>query len=724
MPESLRLKALALALLGTGIDPAWAQSSAPPGSESTAPLPVQTAQSTLPAVLVTGHYDTAVGSSDAASEGVVEGASLQDIPLLRPGEVLETVPGLVVTQHSGDGKANQYFLRGYNLDHGTDLATFVDGVPVNMPTNAHGQGYTDLNFLIPELIDTVGYRKGPYYPQYGDFASAGSVDIHYRDSLDNDFANLTLGQDGYTRFLFAGSCGLAEFSCAPPATEGLPATQSTTRLLGALELLEENGPWTSPEELRKVNGLVRFSEGTSERGWSVDGIVYDAHWNSTDQVPLALIDSGELGRFSALNPTDGGNSGRALVSAEWHMADASGYLKASGYVEHYHLQLWSDFTYYELRPATGDQFEQEEHRNLVGGKLAKGWYHTLFGLPSSTEVGLQVRHDAINVALFDTEARRVFATVSNENIGATESGLYVENTTHWNSWFRSLLGVRGEEVWMQATSDSTPANSGSASGSKLDPKMSLIFGPWSRTEFFIDAGRGLLSNDARGVIDRIDPTTGLPASAVPALVGSFGRELGVRNESIPGLQTSLALWSLNSDSELVYNADSDIGSTSPNAASKRYGAEWNNHWIAADHLLVDLDLAWTHARFAEENQNGALGDMIPNAVSKVGICRATIVNFGSWALGWETRYIGPYPLSQDGTLTASSALVTNLRFRDELTTRVSLFVDALNVFNRPYYDIEYQQDYRVTPKSPIVPSGITVHPGEPRELRVTLSLKF
>jgi outer membrane receptor protein involved in Fe transport len=277
---------------------------------------------------------------------------------------------------------------------------------------------------------------------------------------------------------------------------------------------------------------------------------------------------------------------------------------------------------------------------------------------------------------------------------------------------------------MQATSDSTPANSGSASGSKLDPKMSLIFGPWSRTEFFIDAGRGLHSNDARGVIDRIDPTTGLPASAVPALVGSFGRELGVRNESIPGLQTSLALWSLNSDSELVYNADSDIGSTSPNAASKRYGAEWNNHWIAADHLLVDLDLAWTHARFAEENQNGALGDMIPNAVSKVGICRATIVNFGSWALGWETRYIGPYPLSQDGTLTASSALVTNLRFRDDLTKRVSLFVDALNVFNRPYYDIEYQQDYRVTPKSPIVPSGITVHPGEPRELRVTLSLKF
>jgi hypothetical protein len=675
-------------------------------------------------MLVTGHYNTAIGTSDASSEGSVEGAALQDIPLLRPGEVLESVPGLVVTQHSGDGKANQYFLRGYNLDHGTDLATFVDDVPVNMPTNAHGQGYTDLNFLIPELIDQIDYRKGPYYSRYGDFASAGAVDVHYRDSLESDIANLTAGSFGYYRALLAGSCTVAPSGCLSPSSETAGDSATGSKILGAVELLKENGPWTLPEDLHKFNGLVRLSDGTAENGWSIDGIVYDAHWNSTDQVPLSVIESGQLGRFSALDPSDGGDTGRDVISGQWHSRDEQGYLKASFFAEHYRLQLWSDFTYFELRPATGDQFEQEEHRDLVGGEFIRGWNHAVLGAQSVTEVGLQVRHDHIDVGLFDTEDRRVFATVSNERVGETEAGLYAQNTTFWTGWFRSLVGLREDGISMDALSYSTAQNSGSASGNRLSPKMSLIFGPWYRTEFFLDAGRGFHSNDARGVIDRVDPTTGQPASPVPALVGSFGREVGVRSEFVPGLQSSLALWSLNSDSELVYNADSDIGSTSPNAASKRDGVEWNNHLVAGEHLLLDLDLAWTHARYAEPNQNGQLGDFIPNAVPKVGIFRATIQNYGPWTLGIETRYIGSYPLSQDGTLVSSSAIVTNLRLAREISPRVSIFLDALNVFNRPYYDIEYEQDYRVTPTSAIVPQGITAHPGEPREFRVTLSMKI
>jgi len=724
MPDLLRLKATVLAISSIGLETSWAQSAPAVPTESSAAPSTQTTPTTLPEAAVTGHYNTAVGTSDAASEGVVEGAALQDIPLLRPGEVLETVPGLVVTQHSGDGKANQYFLRGYNLDHGTDLATFVDDVPVNMTTNAHGQGYMDLNFLIPELIDDIDYRKGPYYSQHGDFASAGSVDIHYRDGLDYDLANLTLGSFGYYRALFAGSCIVTPTGCVSKNADPSVPDDSGIRVLGAIELLEENGPWTLPEDLRKINGLVRLSGGTSSNGWSIDGVVYDAHWNSTDQVPLSLIESGQLGRFSALDPTDGGDTGRAILSGEWHTLDDTGYAKAALYAEHYRLQLWSDFTYFELRPTTGDQFEQEEHRNIVGGQLVKGWTHTLFGYESTTEIGLQMRNDNIDVGLFDTEDRRVFATVSNEVVGESEAGLYVQNSTSWTPWFRSLLGLREDRIWLDADSLSTPTNSGSASDSKASPKLSLIFGPWDSTEFFIDAGRGFHSNDARGVIDRIDPTTGLPASQVPALVGSFGKEIGVRTEAVPGLQSSLALWSLNSDSELVYNADSDIGSTSPNAASKRYGMEWNNHLIEGTHLLLDFDWAWTHARYAEENQNGELGNMIPNAVSEVGIFRATLQNFGPWTFGLETRYIGPYPLSQDGTLTASSSVVTSLRLKDEITHTVSVFFDVLNVFNRQYYDIEYEQDYRVTPTSPIVPAGITVHPGEPREFRATLSMKM
>jgi hypothetical protein len=675
-------------------------------------------------ISVTGRPNAAAGSAQAASQGVVDGDALGDVPLLRPGEILETVPGLVVTQHSGDGKANQYFLRGYNLDHGTDLATTVDGVPVNMPSNAHGQGYTDLNFVIPELVERIDSRKGPYYSEYGDFASAGAVDLHYRDSLASGLANLTLGEYGYRRVLLAGSCRVAPAACPLNNQADLAPETTGLRILGALEFLQENGPWTVPEDLHKLSGVARVSGGTAAMGWSVDGIVYAASWNSTDQVPVSLIQSGQLGRYSALDPSDGGDSGRTILSGEWHARDAAGFSQAALFAQHYRLQLWSDFTFYELRPQTGDQFEQQEYRNLVGGELTQGWNHTLFGARSLTEFGLQLRHDNIDVGLFDSEDRRVFATVSNEIVAQTEAGLYAQNTTTWEPWFRSLLGLREDRIWMSADSLSTSQNSGSAGASRLSPKMSLIFGPWFDTEYFVDAGRGLHSNDARGVIDKVDPTTGLAASPVPALVGSFGREIGVRSQAIPGLQSSLALWSLSSDSELVYNTDSDIGSTSANAASERHGVEWNNQLVAGQHLLLDLDLAWTHARYAQDGANGQPGDQIPNAVGRVARIETTLQNLGPWVAGLETRYIGSYPLSQDGVLRAPSSLVTNLRLQRQLTHGVFLILDALNVANRKYYDIAYEQDYRASRTSPTVPDGITVHPGEPREFRVTLSFRL
>jgi len=716
-------------LFGLVVAAAHAQATKP-GASADASEPEQsaapnaTAAATLDTVTVVGHYDTALGSSNAASQGVVEGSTLTDAPVPRPGQILETVPGLVVTQHSGDGKANQYFLRGYNLDHGTDLATFVDAVPVNMPTNAHGQGYTDLNFVIPELVDHIDYEKGPYFAPYGDFASAGAVAIRYRDTLDGGLANLTLGDDAYRRLLFAGSCTVTGDTCAFDAPQGDRFDADSPRLLGALELLEENGPWTLPEHLHKFNGLVRLSEGTPENGFSVDAIAYAAHWDSTDQVPLSLIESGQLNRYGALDPTDGGDSARDVLSGEWAKSAAGGYLKAAFFLEHYQLQLWSDFTFYELRPRTGDQFEQAENRNLVGGQIAEGWAMPHVGLESLTEAGVQMRHDNIDVGLFDTEARHVFATVSNEIVGETEAGLYIENTTLWTPWLKSTLGLRENLISLSADSLSTAANSGNASASKLTPKMALVIGPWHDTEFFVDAGEGFHSNDARGVIDKIDPTTGLAALPVAALAGSFGKEIGVRTAIIPGLQSSLALWSLNSQSELVYNADSDIGSTSPDAASKRYGIEWNNHFVSIPHLLLDLDLAYTHARYAQDNQNGQLGDDIPNAVAAVASFRATLMNFGPWSAGIETRYIGAYPLSQDGSLRNPGAAVTNVRFQRQLTKRTAIIVDGLNLFDKQYYDIAYEQDYRVTPTSPIVPNGVTVHPGEPRAVRVTLSTRF
>ncbi|MBB3213082.1 hypothetical protein FHW67_002371 [Herbaspirillum sp. Sphag1AN] len=717
----MRSKSLVTAFfLAIGSDTIWAQETVA-SKDDTVNQVSESTVAALPTVTMQGHYDNGVGTSDASSQGTINGELLRDVPLLRPGEVLETVPGLVVTQHSGDGKANQYFLRGYNLDHGTDFATSVDGVPVNMPTNAHGQGYSDLNFLIPELVDHIDYRKGPYFADTGDFSSAGSADVRYVNSLDHDLFSFTGGTYGYQRALMAGSINLnPQYKDQTGGTGLIP---SGPVLLGALEIIKENGPWTTPEKFEKTNALLRLSDGSKAHGWSIEGIYYKAQWNSTDQIPLELIQSGQLGRYSALDTTDGGNSGRAIISGEWHSHDEDGYTRISAYAEHYRLQLWSNFTFYELRPTTGDQFEQKENRNIVGAQYVKGWNHQLLGRESVTEAGLQVRHDNINVGLYNTEARVPFQTVSNDQVAETMTSLYLQNSTSWNDWFRTLVGLRGDNVDMNMTSYSLAANSGTASGKKLSPKLSMIFGPWAKTEFFINAGKGFHSNDARGVINQIDPTTGAAASAVPALVGSWGKEIGVRTEVIDGLQSSLALWSLNSDSEIVYSADSAIGSTSANGASKRHGVEWNNHWVVNPWLMLDADLAWTHARYANMNENGDTGNMIPNAVSKVGMFKAT-VHQGSWAAGWETRYIGAYPLSQDGSLMAPSAIISNLKLQRDLTPQMSLSLDVLNIFNRQYYDIAYEQDYQVTASSVTVPNGITVHPGEPRELRLTLSYRY
>jgi hypothetical protein len=668
------------------------------------------ADATLPNVEVVGHYDNGVGTSDAASQGIILGRLLQDIPMLRPGEVLESIPGLVVTQHSGDGKANQYFLRGYNLDHGTDFATSVDDVPVNTPTNGHGQGYTDLNFLIPELIDRIEYRKGPYFADKGDFASAGAADIRYRNSLSRSILDLTLGENGYRRLLLAGSHPL------PFVTAG-----GTSTLLGALEFAENDGPWKLPEGMHKFNGLLRASAGDDERGGSLDMLAYDAHWRSTDQVPLELIESGALCLYCALDPTDGGRSARQILSGEWHDHDADDFFKASGYFEHYRLQLWSDFTYFESNPGLGDQFNQRDSRNIFGGTVAKGWMHALLGHDSTTEAGAQVRHDDIHVSLFDTHARVPFATVNDNLVDETEAALYVQNTTAWTNWFRTLAGMRADAIRLDLTSQTFAPNSGKVSDSCISPKVSLIFGPWHKTEFFVNFGNGFHSNDARGAIYRYDPVSSDPITRAPALVGSYGKEIGMRTEIVPGLQSSLAIWRLDSASELVYAAD--FGGTEANGASRRHGVEWNNHFVLSDWLLFDADLAWTHARYANENDNGEIGDHIPNALGRVASVGLS-VHEGPWSSDIKWRYIGSYPLTQDGSLRAPPAIVTNLRVQRDFGNRAALALDVLNFFGRKYYDIAYGQDYQVTPTSPPVADGITVHPGEPREIRVTLHLQY
>ena len=676
----------------------------------------QNIPATLPTIVVTERQYQSIGVSDSASAGVISGEDINEFPLLRPADVLENIPGMVVTQHSGDGKANQYYLRGFNLDHGTDFATKIQGVPVNMPTNAHGQGYTDLNYLIPELIDRIDFRKGPYFAPNSDFSSAGSADFFYKSRLDQNIANLTLGQYGYQRALFAGSTNLA---FGGNSKDGAPPQGPV--LLGAFEAQRADGPWTTREALQKTNALLRLTDGTLAAGWSLDANYYSANWNATDQVPLKLIEKGRIDRFSSLDPTDGGNTERAIIAGEWHRQDSDGYINANAYFQHVSLNLWSNFTYYLDRPDTGDQFHQSENRNFMGGTLARGWNHKLLGNDSVTEAGLQVRYDMIRVGLGYTQARAPLMSVTDDQVNQGLTSAYVQNTTRWQQWLRTVVGARVDYLNMNSSSFTLADNSGNASATQVSPKFSLILGPWNKTEYFFNYGGGIHSNDARGVIYRVNPTTGAAASQVPALVATQGMEVGVRTEAIENVRSSLALWSLNSGSELVYSADS--GTTNPNDASKRYGVEWTNEINVNRWIQVNADFAWTQARYGSQNANGAVGNLIPNAVSQVGQLTATLRNLGPWSAGAQLRYIGAYPLSQDGVLTAPSSTIVNLRAQYEFSPNVTLALDALNVLNRQYYDIAYQQDYRVSPTSPVVLGGVTAHPGEPRQFRLTLMFR-
>jgi hypothetical protein len=657
-------------------------------------------RSTLETVEIAGrHYDNRVGTTDAASQGAVRAELLKSRPALRPGEVLEFVPGLIVTQHSGDGKANQYFLRGFNLDHGTDFATTVNGLPVNMPSHAHGQGYSDLNFLIPELVDRIDYRKGPYFARNGDFAAAGSADIAYQRRLDAPFVALTLGEGAYRRGVLAGSTDLGD----------------DLQLLGAAELMRNDGPWSVAEDLDRRNLVLSLSQKRGPDRWNLSLMDYHADWTSTDQVPQRLIEAGTwqgkpFGRFDAIDPTDGGRTRRTSLSGEWTRDSDGAQTRVAAYAMAYELSLYSNFTYALERPDTGDQFSQQDDRKVYGVSASRALDHMLGELPARSEVGVQLRQDRADVGLFDTQQRAITGTTRNDRVRETLLGLYGQTSVELTPWARTVVGLRADQGRFNVTKVGGEGNSGRAHQTLASPKFSLVLGPWARTEVFVNAGRGFHSNDARGVTAAVDPA--------PGLVKAKGYELGLRSEWLPGLQSSLALWKLDFDSELVYVGDA--GATEANRPSKRRGIEWNNRYVPMPWLLIDADFAWTHARFADADP---AGDRIPNAVDKVASVGVTLRELGPWSASVNWRYLGIGALIEDNSVRSRSSLTANLRVSRSFGAKTELTLDVFNLFDRKVNDIEYFYESQLPGETAPV-ADRHVHPAEPRTVRVTLRRSF
>jgi outer membrane receptor protein involved in Fe transport len=655
-------------------------------------------------VTVTGHYDNAVGTSDSASSGTVTADLIRNRPALRTGELLEFVPGMIVTQHSGDGKANQYYLRGFNLDHGTDFATFVDGMPVNMRTHAHGQGYTDLNFLIPELVQRIDYQKGPYFAENGDFSSAGAARMRLADSLPTGIASMSLGSYGYQRAVLADS---------------IPTTLvGDGTLLYGLEIHRNNGPWDLPEHVRKYSALLRYSQGTRTDGFNVTAMAYKNSWDATDQIPLRAVESGSIGRFGTIDPTDGGETSRYSLSYGMRKMNSIGLFELDAYLIYSSLDLFSNFTYFLNNPVDGDQFNQSERRQMLGLNASQSWDANIGDFETSNKIGFQTRYDHISpVGLYNTTAQQRTSTIREDKVNESSIGVYAENTIQWLPKFRSIVGARYDAYSFKVNS-SIAGNSGEANDQLFSPKLSLVFGPWYDTEFFANAGYGFHSNDARGTT-QTRLANGDPSSPVTPLVKTRGMELGARTEIIPGLQSSLAIWLLNIDSELVFIGDA--GETEPSRASRRKGVEWNNHYIATPWLLFDLDLAISNARFSEDDP---AGDYIPGAVDKVASFGVTVTELNNWYGAFNLRFFGSRPLTEDNSVRSASTALAYARVGYKINPQTRITFDVFNLFDRQASDIDYFYRSRLQGEVADGVDDIHFHPVEPRSLRVTLSYNF
>ncbi len=664
-------------------------------------LAAEADENTLKPVTVLSSRTSQIGVSSTANMGVVTQEQLDARTVYRPGELLEATPGLVVSQHSGEGKANQFYLRGFNLDHGTDLRSTIDGMPVNQRSHGHGQGWTDLNFLIPELATLLDYKKGPFYASEGDFASAGAVNITYADKLKTGIASLGVGQNGYLRTFVADS---------PKYGAG--------NLLYAVEYFKNDGPFVVGDNYQKLNGVLRYSQGTVDQGFNITAMAYQSNkYHATDQIPKRALDAGTLSRFDAIDQTDGGEVSRYSLSAAWHKVTETTSSKINAFVIQNNLALYSNFTYFLDDPVNGDQFNQNDDRVVSGLNASHTWGGTFLGYQTENTVGLQLQNDNIFNGLHSTVAQRRLSTTRQDHIVESSAGIYIENTTRWSEKFRTVTGLRGDAFRNVVISDN-PANSGQSSDSIVSPKLNLIFGPWSKTEFFAGFGSGFHSNDARGTTITVAPKTGELAERVPALVKSQGFEVGVRTEYIPGLQSSFSLYQLDFASELTFTGDA--GDTAAGRPSRRVGFEFSNYYKVNKWLTIDADVSYAKARFSDFDPGG---DYIPGAVEGVASVALAVDNLGPYFGALQYRYFGPRPLVEDNSIRSDKTATLNARIGYRINPKLQIELEAFNLTNEKSSAIDYFYTSQLKGETAPV-DDIHLHPIESRSLRLTLSAKF
>lgn len=642
-------------------------------------------------IVVYGRAIPQIGVATSGSQGVVGYEDFEDRPLSRVGELVENVPGVIATQHSGTGKANQYFLRGFNLDHGTDFAGFVDGAPVNMRTHGHGQGYMDLNFLIPELVERIDYRKGPYFADVGDFSAAGTVAFKTKDTIA-PIVEVTAGSYGYYRALAAGSFKVGD-----------------KNVLLAVEGTLNNGPWTLDEDLHKINAFAKLSASD----WSLSLSAYHADWNATDQVPERAIESGLISRYGNIDPYLGGKTTRIGLTLNAH----TGNTDWTAYATYYDFGLTSNFTYYLEDEVDGDEFQQADRRGVFGGSMRHRMDTAFAGLPVQVTLGADTRYDMIGkVGLYRSVDGVRTSTVREDSVDEYSGALFGEAEVALTPRLRFTAGLRGDLIGYDVRS-SLAANSGHGADALLAPKASLAWHAADHLEFYANYGESFHSNDVRGATITIDPATGEAAEKVGVLVRARGAELGARVET-GNFTASLVGFYLTLGSELVYTGDG--GTTEPNAASRRYGAEASLFWRPAKWLTFDVSGALTHARFTGVDADESY---IPNSVSEVLGAGASFELPGDLSATLRLRHFGSAPLIEDNSVRSDPTTLVNLGLYKQIG-RGRIGLDVLNLFDARDADITYWYTSRLQGEDASGVDDYHIHPVEPRQFRATWRYSF
>ncbi|QDP02980.1 TonB-dependent receptor [Thalassotalea sp. PS06] len=660
----------------------------------------------LETIVVEGNQVNLIGGALSASEGVIGQSEISIRPISRTGEILEFIPGMVVTQHSGSGKANQYFLRGFNLDHGTDFATYVDGMPVNMRSHGHGQGYTDLSFLIPEAVGKMRYRKGSYYADIGDFSGAGGVAIETSERLENDLLSIGLGENGFQRALLMMDAQFVGGST-----------------LFAAERQHYDGPWDDiNEDVGKTNLLLKHTRPVEQGQFSVAVMGYDNAWNSADQIPSRAVAQGLLSEFGSIDKYVGGESSRYSINATFN----SDSWQASAYVIDYQLNLWSNFTYFLDDEQNGDQFEQVDNRNIYGGHLQYSLASSFAKMAMNNRLGFEFRVDDIQeVSLYQTRQRQRLGVTRSDEVTQHSISAYWENRIEWSDRISTVIGARYDSLDFDVDNLAginrfgidLNDNSGKADDDLLSLKGNLVYWINDSWEAYVSAGQGFHSNDARGTTITIDPLTGEDADRVDPLVRSTGYEFGIRGFSANTWNVSAALWSLKLDSELLFVGDA--GNTEASRPSERIGIELAAYYQFNEIVSVDIEYANTDAKFQGDEPEG---NRIPGTVRDVVQAGLNLDFNDTWFASLRYRYFGKRPLIEDDSVTSDATSIVNLRLGYQRSDwRATL--DILNLADSNYHDIDYFYESRLASETDGV-EDIHFHPIEPRALRLTLELRW